>query len=133
MLNLHVFVEDVYEARVAPNDANLGLGEMMRAVEARYRSLVLRLDTLPQDQVARAEAECFADFERVMRVAREAARRVVQIERLTHGLKRALEPPVHRRVKGVPPLLVLRFVSFYVCELRCEQINGLGMQRLLLE
>lgn len=93
-------MEDVYEARVAPNDANIGLAEMMKAVEIKYRNYVLRLDTLPQEQVVRAETECFADYERVMRIAQEAAKRVVQIERLTHRLKRALEPPMYRTTRG---------------------------------
>lgn len=101
VLNLYVFVEDVYEARVAPNDANIGLADMMKAVEMKYRNYVLRLDALPQDQVVRAETECFAEFEKSMRIAQEAAKRVVQIERLTHRLKRALEPPTYRKTKGI--------------------------------
>lgn len=37
VLNLHVFVEDVYETRIAQNDANLSMGEMIKAIENRYR------------------------------------------------------------------------------------------------
>lgn len=100
MLNLYVFVEDVYEARVAPNDANISLADMMKAVEMKYRNYVLLLDSMPQEQVLKAEEECFTEFERIMRIAQEAAKRVVQIERLTHRLKRALEPPLYRTTKG---------------------------------
>lgn len=110
VLNLYVFVEDVYEARVAPNDANIGLADMMKSVEIKYRNYVLQLDTLPQDQVQRAESECFAHFAKTMRIAQEAAKRVVQIERLTHRLKRALEPPFQRNAKG-KFLTILKAVS----------------------
>lgn len=111
---MYVFVEDVYEARVAPNDANIGLADMMKAVEMKYRNFVLRLDALPQDQVVKAETECFAEFERSMRIAKEAAKRVVQIERLTHRLKRALEPPLYRKTKGMSKLfLMIQMFPFF--------------------
>lgn len=44
ILNMHVFVEDVYESRIGPNDANLNVLEMMRSIEKRYRSEILLMD-----------------------------------------------------------------------------------------
>lgn len=44
VLNLHVFVEDVYETRIGPNDANLSMLEMMTGIEERYRNELLLLD-----------------------------------------------------------------------------------------
>lgn len=44
VLNLHVFVEEVYETRIGPNDANLHIDDMMKAIEARYRQELLALD-----------------------------------------------------------------------------------------
>lgn len=100
VLNLYVFVEDVYEARIAPNDAKINLPDMMKAIEIRYRNYVLQLDTLPQNQVMRAEADCSADFAKIKQIAEEAAKKVLQIEILTHSIKRAMEPPFQRKTKG---------------------------------
>lgn len=100
VLNLYVFVEDVFEARIAPNDAKINLYDMMKAIEMKYRYYLLQLDTLPQQQVIKAETECFADFAKIKKMAEEAARKVLQIERLTYGMKRALEPPFKRKTKG---------------------------------
>lgn len=44
MLNLHVFVEDVYETRIGPNDANLSMLEMMKGIEEKYRNELFLLD-----------------------------------------------------------------------------------------
>lgn len=44
VLNLHVFIEDVYETRIGPNDANLTMLEMMRGIELKYRQELLQLD-----------------------------------------------------------------------------------------
>lgn len=40
ILNLHVFVEDVYEARIGPNDANLSVTDMMRGIEIKVLSII---------------------------------------------------------------------------------------------
>lgn len=66
----------------------------------KFRSYVIQLDTLPQDQVMRAEAECFADYARIMKIAEEAAKKVVQIERLTRRLNKALQPPFEHKYRG---------------------------------
>lgn len=101
ILNLYVYVEDVYENRVAPNDANLGMLEMMKGIETLYRNYLLELDYLPQDKVHKAETDCYWEEARVMRIAQEAAKKVVQIERQAKRLSRVLEPPVLRTRKGM--------------------------------
>ncbi|KAK9880954.1 hypothetical protein WA026_013278 [Henosepilachna vigintioctopunctata] len=52
ILNLHVFVEDVYEARIGPNDANLSVTDMMRGIEIKYRNELLQLDKMPSNKLA---------------------------------------------------------------------------------
>lgn len=118
VLNLYVFIEDVYENRVAPNDANLGIIDMMKGVEMLYREFLLQLDRLPQDKVHKAESECYAEEARIMKIAQEAARKVLQIERLARRLERVLDPPFHRLNRGK---IILHFLSsFVVTKLRIE-------------
>ncbi|XP_065160257.1 LOW QUALITY PROTEIN: uncharacterized protein [Atheta coriaria] len=101
ILNLLVMVEDVYEARVAANDANLSAYEMMKAVEIKYREHLLKLDYMPYDKVHKAEMECYAEQAKIMKVAEDASRKVVQIDRLVKRLRRILEPPAEHRTRGV--------------------------------
>ena len=100
ILSLYVFVEDVYETRIAPNDANLSVTDMMRAIEKTYRNFLIQLDQLPQDKVRKAESECYAEEARILRMAMDAAKKVLQVERLTKRLKRILEPPFVRDKKS---------------------------------
>lgn len=100
ILNLLVMVEDVYEARVAANDANLSAYEMMKAVEIKYREHLLKLDYMPYDKVHKAEMECYAEQAKIMKVAEDASRKVVQIDRLVKRLRRILEPPAEHRTRG---------------------------------
>lgn len=39
-----MYVEDVYETRVGPNDANLSMLDMMKGIEEKYRYELLLLD-----------------------------------------------------------------------------------------
>lgn len=93
ILNWYVFVEDVYETRIAPNDANLTACDMMRAIEIKYRDFLIKLDGLPQNKVHKAEIECYTEEAKIMAIAEEASKKVIQIERMTKHLNRILEPP----------------------------------------
>lgn len=108
-LCLYVFVEDCYESHVALNDANIGLGDMMRDIEIKYRHLALALDMLPQEQVRKAENECFADLAKNLKIAELATKKVMQVARLTRNLKRALEPPYKKIGKGEPHRITRKF------------------------
>lgn len=46
VLNLGVIVEDLYESRIGPNDANIGMIDMMKAVEEQYRQELLFFDNV---------------------------------------------------------------------------------------
>ncbi|KAF7279217.1 cilia- and flagella-associated protein 100-like [Rhynchophorus ferrugineus] len=93
VLNLHVFVEDVYETRIGPNDANLSMAAMMRAIEAKYRNELLALDKVPAEQVALLESGCYAEQMMVMRLAEKAAKQYLELQRLTAKLNKAFAPP----------------------------------------
>ncbi|XP_050304576.1 cilia- and flagella-associated protein 100-like [Anthonomus grandis grandis] len=93
VLNLHVFVEEVYETRIGPNDANLCIDDMMKAIEARYRHELLALDKVPAEQVALLESGCYAEQMMVMRLAEKAAKQYAELEQLTYKLNRAFAPP----------------------------------------
>ncbi|KAJ8975192.1 hypothetical protein NQ317_014914 [Molorchus minor] len=93
VLNLFVFVEDCYETRIAPNDANLSMLTMMKAIEERYRSELLLLDMVPSDQVALLEGSLYSEEMMVMKLAERAARQYAELERLTYSLNKAFEPP----------------------------------------
>lgn len=96
VLNLYVFVEDVYENRVAPNDANLDVMDMMKGIEMLYRNYLLELDYLAEEKVHKAEMDCYREEARIMKIAQEAAKKVIQIERQAKRLNRVLEPPFER-------------------------------------
>ncbi|XP_022903092.1 coiled-coil domain-containing protein 38-like [Onthophagus taurus] len=102
ILNLYVFVEDVYEARVAPNDASLGVSDMMKAIEMKYRYYILQLDQLPEDKVRKAETECYHEEARVMKIAIDASRKVVQVENMFNMLQRVMRPPFEKTRRRFP-------------------------------
>ncbi|XP_066251780.1 cilia- and flagella-associated protein 100-like [Euwallacea similis] len=99
VLNLHVFVEDVYETHIGPNDANLSMGDMMKAIESRYRHELLSLDKVPADQVALLESGCYAEQMMVMRLAETAAKQYAELKQLTYKLKRAFAP-AYQKTQG---------------------------------
>ncbi|KAG5870135.1 hypothetical protein JTB14_029504 [Gonioctena quinquepunctata] len=96
VLNLHVYVEDVYETRIGPNDANLSMLKMMKAIEEKYRHELLSLDKVPSEQVQMLEGSCYVEQMRVMRLAEKAAKQYAQLEQLTNTLNRAFAPPFKR-------------------------------------
>ncbi|KAL3275403.1 hypothetical protein HHI36_020167 [Cryptolaemus montrouzieri] len=96
ILNLHVFVEDVYEARIGPNDANLSVTDMMRGIEIKYRNELLQLDKMPSEQVTKLEASCYAEEARILRIAEKASKKIMELERLTYRLLKAFTPPESR-------------------------------------
>ncbi|XP_060535394.1 cilia- and flagella-associated protein 100-like [Cylas formicarius] len=93
VLNLHVFVEDVYETRIGPNDANLSMVEMMNAVEAKYRSELLSLDMVPAEEVAVLEGSYYLEQMTVMRLAEKAAKQYQELEQITRKLNKAFAEP----------------------------------------
>jgi hypothetical protein len=97
VLNLHVFVEDVYETCIAPNDSNLGLRDMMHGIELKMESLLLDLDYLPSEVVDLAETQTYEEEARVIKEAKEAQVKVNLLEKLKYRLKRVLEPPPYRK------------------------------------
>jgi hypothetical protein len=103
VLNLHVFVEDVYETCIGPNDGILGLHDMMRGIELKMESLLLTLDFLPVGIVKMAERETYEEEARKMKMAKEAETKLKLAEKLKRRLKRALEPPAYRSGKQLKP------------------------------
>lgn len=83
ILKLHVFVEDVYESCIAPNDSNFTIYEMMRAIEQYYNELVLALDRMPQEIVKKSERHRFAEEARLAKLCREAAAKITLVDRIT--------------------------------------------------
>ncbi|KAB0792878.1 hypothetical protein PPYR_12498 [Photinus pyralis] len=100
-INLHVFVEDVYENRIGMNDSNLTMKDMMKGIETGYRDYLLQLDRLPDDLVYKAEMSCYRKEEKTMLLAEEAAKKVVQVERLMKQLTRLLEPPTYQTTRSL--------------------------------
>ncbi|KAG5895443.1 hypothetical protein JTB14_001321 [Gonioctena quinquepunctata] len=93
VLKLHVAVEDLYETRVAPNDADLSMLEMMTEVEKKYRAEQFSLDLLPAENIVLLKNIFYVEEFRMMKLAERAARDVVEMERLAKRLSRAVAPP----------------------------------------
>ncbi|XP_023310250.1 cilia- and flagella-associated protein 100-like [Anoplophora glabripennis] len=109
ILNLHVFVEDIYEAILGPNDANLSLWEMMKAVEESYRHELLLMDKVPSVQVAQLEGSYYKEEMLVMKLAERASKQHDELEKITVNLNKAYTPPagtafIRRPKNRSPPL-----------------------------
>ncbi|KAJ4432007.1 hypothetical protein ANN_20621 [Periplaneta americana] len=102
-LKLYVFVEDVFESCIAPNDSKLGLYDMMREIELKMEALLLKLDHLPYEIVKAAETESYTEEVRAMKEAEEAEAKVKLKEKLEWRLRRLLEPPAYSRGKPLKP------------------------------
>ncbi|PNF16549.1 hypothetical protein B7P43_G07189 [Cryptotermes secundus] len=102
-LKLHVFVEDVYETYVAPRDSSVGLRDMMRGIELKVESLLLKLDYLPFEIVKVAESKTYEDEARIRKEAQIAELKIKLVEKLKRRLRRALEPPDYRHGKPLKP------------------------------
>lgn len=100
ILNLNVFVEDVYESRIGPNDANLSMSEMMKMIETKFREELITLDQLPSEQVAQMEISCYRDEAKMMREAQKAARQLFEFEMLFLKLQKVFAPAQKRKTKG---------------------------------
>ncbi|KAK3930832.1 Cilia- and flagella-associated protein 100 [Frankliniella fusca] len=108
VLTLRVWVEDVYERCVAPNDSHLTSYQMMCAVERIVAAELLALDYLDQEHVKRARKHVYLEDRRQMGSAQDAHRKLQQMQQLVYRMERALEPPPprgHRRLvfRSRPP------------------------------
>lgn len=81
VLALHVWVEDVYEQCVAPNDSHLTAFQMMCAVEKAVAAELLALDYLDQGHVKKARKQVYLQEKDTMRNADEAQRKVITADR----------------------------------------------------
>ncbi|KAJ8924911.1 hypothetical protein NQ315_001068 [Exocentrus adspersus] len=99
ILNLYVYVEDVYESGVAPNDANHNIWEMMKEIEEKYRSELLSLDKVPSEQVALLEGNYYREQLVVMKLAERAARQFAELEQITTSLMKTYTPVPEKRGK----------------------------------
>lgn len=100
VLNLNVFVEDVYETRIGPNDANLSMSEMMKMIERRFLEELISLDQMPSEQVAQLELSCYREEAKMMKEAQKAARQLMEFEMLFLKLQKVFAPPPKRKTKG---------------------------------
>ncbi|KAE8748927.1 hypothetical protein FOCC_FOCC004332, partial [Frankliniella occidentalis] len=75
VLTLRVWVEDVYERCVAPNDSHLTSYQMMCAVERIVAAELLALDYLDQEHVKRARKHVYMEERRQMKSANDAQRK----------------------------------------------------------
>jgi hypothetical protein len=102
-VRLHVLLEDLYEACIAPRDSSLGLRDLMRAVERKMESLLLELDRLPFEIVKATESKTYEEELRIWKEAEVAALKMSLLEKLKRRLRRALEEPVYRLGKPLKP------------------------------
>jgi hypothetical protein len=76
---------------------------MMRAVELKVESLLLKLDYLPFEIVKVAESKTYEEEARIRKEAEVAELKIKLIEKLKRRLRRALEPPDYRHGKPLKP------------------------------
>lgn len=95
----------MYESRIAENDSKMSLLDMMKTIELKYQSYVLMLDRLPQQLVYKSESQCYREEAKVMKIAELAAKKLVNVERMTKSLSRLLHPAVYRIGRGKFPII----------------------------
>ena len=81
VLYLRVFIEDTYEACVAPNDANLDTFSMMQSIEKMYEDQNMELDKLPNEIVSECEKKGFRQEIKIMKEAQDATRKVIKFDK----------------------------------------------------
>ncbi|RZB39150.1 coiled-coil domain-containing protein 37 [Asbolus verrucosus] len=114
VLNLHVFVEDVYETHIGLNDANLNISKMMKMIESKFREELINLDQMPSEQVAQLESSCYREEAKMIKEAYKAARHLSEFEKLFLKLQKVFYPPFRKTTKELkwrsppvnPPKLV---------------------------
>lgn len=76
VLTLRVWVEDVYERCIAPNDSHLTSFQMMCAVEKAVAAELLALDYLDQGHVKKARRHIYVEEKLQTKSADDAQRKV---------------------------------------------------------
>lgn len=85
VLALHVWVEDVYESCVAPNDSQLTAYQMMCAVERAVATELLALDYLDQKHVKKARKAIYQKEKDNTKDADDAQKKVSREPRRDDG------------------------------------------------
>ncbi|CAH1992828.1 unnamed protein product [Acanthoscelides obtectus] len=93
ILNLYVFVEDCFETRVAPNDANLTMLEMISGISKKYGDELLIMEKVPKEIISALGESCVQENMATMRLAEKAAKQVAELHRLTASLIKTFAPP----------------------------------------
>ncbi|XP_022186627.2 cilia- and flagella-associated protein 100-like [Nilaparvata lugens] len=96
-LLLHAHIQNVYEACITNDGADLTAMEMMAAIESEYKRLLLELDSLPVDCVAEAQRQVRKQHDYKLGQARSARQRLNYLDMLTRNMLRSLDPPVRNR------------------------------------
>jgi hypothetical protein len=115
-----VFVEDVYETRIGPNDANLTMSEMMKMIESKFREELISLDQMPSEQVAQLEISCYRQEAKMMKAAQQAARQLLEFEMLFLKLQKVFSPPYKRTTRGT--IISIKVVTQKAL-LRCQLVD----------
>jgi hypothetical protein len=102
-VSLLVSLQDVFAACVAPRDSNLGLRDLMTAIELKVEALLCTLDCLPFEVVKLAESETYEEESRIRKEAEVAECKLDLMEKLKRRLRRALEAPEYRQGKPLKP------------------------------
>ncbi|VEN40976.1 unnamed protein product [Callosobruchus maculatus] len=96
VLNLYVFVEDCFETRVAPNDANLTMLEMISGISKKYGDELLAMEKVPKEIISVLGESCVQENMATMRLAEKAAKQVAELQRLTASLIKTFAPPYQK-------------------------------------
>nr|CAI5828735.1 unnamed protein product [Callosobruchus analis] len=96
ILNLYVFVEDCFETRVAPNDANLTMLEMISGISKKYGDELLSMEKVPKEIISVLGESCVQENMATMRLAEKAAKQVAELQRLTASLIKTFAPPYQK-------------------------------------
>nr|CAH7715759.1 unnamed protein product [Callosobruchus chinensis] len=102
VLNLYVFVEDCFETRVAPNDANLTMLEMISGISKKYGDELLAMEKVPKEMTSVLGESCVQENMATMRLAEKAARQVAELQRLTASLIKTFAPPYQKPLYKEP-------------------------------
>ncbi|KAK6632663.1 hypothetical protein RUM43_013431 [Polyplax serrata] len=92
-LSVMAYLEDAYEEVVASTDHNPDMLTMMKEIELEYERVALALDNLPNDMAVVRTKRFYREQRREIAEAKNAERKVHQMEMLLKRLKKALSGP----------------------------------------
>ncbi|CAG9864482.1 unnamed protein product [Phyllotreta striolata] len=99
VLNIHCFVEDVYESIIERNTTNMNAIQMATAIEDFYMRELFVLDQIPASEVAVIQTVTIQKTQKMMILAEQARKAFTELDNTLRGMKKgyvSFVKPLHK-------------------------------------